>query len=113
MSSSADRAITIVFQGDVAGTQELEAAENTTSPAGTLAVVLSSGNNTIAVPTGATAVTIAKASDNVVALVVKGVAGDTGIRLHDTDPDSLSLHASQTSFVINAASAATVRFYWS
>jgi hypothetical protein len=106
MSTVAQRKVTIVLSGDVAGTQEYEAEDNDASPAWLAIGTLAAGNNTFLVPTGGStprAFTITKPSDNTVALTLKGVNGDTGIRLHDTDPDSFSLDSSVTQIVIHAA----------
>lgn len=115
--STSTRKTTIVYSGDVDGTQELVAADNADSPAMVELKTLSSGNNTIAVPssgTTPTAVTIVPPADNATAITLKGVAGDTGIRIHDTDPTTIALDDSVATFVLNAASAVTgVRLYWS
>lgn len=112
MAISATRNIAIGFSGDASGNELFTAGVNTASPGAMQPVALSSGNNTITPPTGAAACTITKPAGNTVALTLKGVAGDTGIALHLTDPDSISL-AGATSFVINAASTVTVRLTWS
>ncbi len=115
--STATRKTTIVYSGDVDGTQELAAATNADSPAMVELQTLASGNNTITVPTAGTvptAVTIVPPTDNTNAITLKGVNGDTGIRIHDTDPTSLALDDSVTSFVLNAADTVTgLRLYWS
>jgi len=113
MTTTARRKTTIVFAGDVGGTQEYDAAYNETSPAASYPVELGSGANTITKPTGATCVTIVKPSDNTTSLTFKGVSGDTGVRLHNTDPDSISLHSSVTTFVLTTGAAMTVRLVWS
>ena len=66
-------------------------------------VTLASGDNTIDVPTGATAVLITPPSGNAVALKLKGNSGDTGILIHKTFPTVLALDATQTTFIVNAA----------
>jgi hypothetical protein len=51
---------------------------------------------------------------NTTNITLKGVTGDTGIQLHDTDPSSISLDAATTSFCVTCAAQITgVRFYWS
>lgn len=116
MAVSATRTIAIGYTGDVVGNQALAAATNTASPGQLQIVTLASGNNTITVPTGGTtpkACSISKPSDNTTAITYKGVTGDTGTRLHDTDPDSISLHSSVTTFVLHAgAEIIGVRLYW-
>jgi len=117
MAVAATRSTTIVFSGDVVGTQTHDAADNTSSPGAVDVQTLASGANTITVPTGGTvptAVTIIPPASNAVQLTLKGVAGDTGIALHLTDPTVIALASSVVSFVINAASSCTgVRFIWS
>lgn len=118
MAATARRSIAITYSGDVEGEQELNAANNTASPATVELVVLADGANTITVPDGATACTITKPTDNATSLTLKGVTGDTGIRLHNTDPDTIAIHSSVTTFVITAAiaepaDACTLRLFWS
>ena len=113
MSVTSRRTVKVVYAGDLAGTSEYEAAYNTVSPGAAYPVELGSGANTISKPTNATCVTILKASDNTTSLTFKGVSGDTGVRLHDTDPDSISLATSVTSFVLTTGAAMTVRLVWS
>lgn len=117
MSVTSRRKTTIVLAGDVAGTQEYDAAYNTNSAGVVQVATLSAGTNTVTVPSGGTTptcVTIIKPSDNTVAITFKGIAGDTGVRLHDTDPDSISIHSGVTSFVLTAAAEIEgVRLVWS
>lgn len=117
MSVTAERTVTIVYTGDVGGTQEIAAADNTASPGSVEIKTLSSGLNTITVPTGGstpTAVTIVPPSDNTTSITLKGVTGDTGVRLHNTDPTTIALDSSVTTFALTTGAAITgVRFYWS
>ena len=116
MSVTSNRAIDITFEGDHDSSDTYSADENTASPGQHQVVTLALGANTITVPTGGTtpkAVTILKPSGNTTSIIFKGVTGDTGVRLHDTDPDSISLHSSVATFVLTAAAAITgVRFIW-
>ncbi len=117
MSATSNRKVTVVYSGDVGGTQELAAAENQSSPAMIEQLVCENGINTVIVPEGATCCTITKPSDNTVALTFKGADEDTGMQMHDTDPDSFSIHANTESFVIYADlgedGACTLRLFWS
>lgn len=117
MAVSATRTIAIVFSGDVDGDQSIAAATNTASPGQIQIVTLSSGANTITVPTGGTtptACTIMKPAGNTTSITLKGVTGDTGIALHLTDPDTISIASSVTSFVLTAGASLTgVRLVWS
>lgn len=115
MSTSAIRQTQITFAGDVTLTNT-QAANNPTSPASETLVSLANGDNTITVPaTGApaTACVIVKPAGNSVAIKLKGIAGDTGILLHKTDHDVISLDPGQASFVLNAAAQINgVRLFW-
>lgn len=122
MASTARRKITLTYFGDVGGpspgvAQEISAADNNTSPAQIQVVTLAIGDNTITAPTGGTtptACTIVKPSGNTSLIKLKGVGGDTGVKLHLTDPDTVSLDATQTTFVLNAAAQVVgVRLFWS
>lgn len=116
MAVSSTRTIAIVYTGDVVGSEAPAAATNTASPGQIQIITLASGNNTITVPSGGStpvACTIVKPSTNTTAITLKGVTGDTGIRLHDTDPDVVSINSSVTSFVLNAgAEIIGVRLFW-
>jgi hypothetical protein len=73
-----------------------------------------SGNNTITVP-GAMYVgcIISPPPGNATAIILKGVAGDTGIPLHLTNPTVLSIPAGTTSFVLNVAgTAVAITILW-
>lgn len=116
MATTATRSTTIVFTGDVTGTEVYTAASNSSSPGQLQIVALSSGNNTITLPTSSTtvaSVTILPPTGNSVALILKGIAGDTGINLHPTDPTTIAFpNSGVTSFVINAGSAVNIRLTW-
>lgn len=115
--SAATRKVVIVYSGDVDGEQVIAAADNVSSPAMVELKTLASGANTITVPTAGTvptAVTIVPPTDNATALTLKGVTGDTGVRIHDTDPTTIALDDSVATFCLTAADIVTgVRLYWS
>lgn len=118
MASSSNRSINLTFTGDHVASPVISAAANAASPAGIQApVTLASGANTITVPTGGTtptAVTIVKPAGNTVSLTLKGVTGDTGIALHKTDPDTISIDSTVTTFVLTAgAQIIGVTLIWS
>jgi hypothetical protein len=117
MAAQSTRVTTITFTGDVEGTQTVEAAANTVSPAGIAIQALASGANTITVPTSTgvtvTACTIIPPSGNTTSITLKGVTGDTGIRLHNTDPTSISIYSTTTDFCLTAGAIIQgVRFIW-
>lgn len=121
MSTISQRYVQLIFRGDAVGTYNFSAVANLAAVSEPLQVVnLSSGNNTITVPTaGVTAPTvdgcvIIPPLGNTVVITLKGVAGDTGFAIHPTDPFSLTLATTVTSFVLNAASPVNgVLLYWS
>jgi hypothetical protein len=118
MSTTASRSLTLGFTGvsddSIEYTQVFSAAENATSPADNKAVALTTGNNSIAIPATAVAITIIPPVGNTVVLILKGVNGDTGITLSLIAPTSLGLTAAaMAALVINAASAVTVRIIFS
>lgn len=117
MSVSAARTQTIVYTGDVTGTESVAAATNLASPGSVTLHTLASGANTITAPTGGSTVvaaTIVPPSGNTQTLTIKGVTGDTGVALHLTDPTTLALAASVTTFCLTAGGTITgLRIYWS
>lgn len=116
MSARSNRKITTSTRGAIDSDQTFAAAENTSAPGQADIVTLASGANTITVPTGGstpTGVTIIPPVGNTQSITLKGVTGDTGVRLHDTDPTSLGLDSSVTSFCLTAgAQIIGVRLVW-
>lgn len=111
MAVQSNRSITIEFTGDVEYSQTFNADPSSQGSGQIQNIPLTTGANTITVPSGAVAVTIEPPAGNVVALTLKGVSGDTGIALNLTSPSSIGLNGVST-FVINAASSVTVRFIY-
>jgi len=117
MAVTSTRTQLIVFTGDVTGTETLSAASNASSPGSVEIKTLASGANTITLPTGGstvTACTIVPPTGNTTAVTLKSVTGDTGIRIHNTDPTTVTFHTTETSFCLTAGAQITgVRLYWS
>lgn len=118
MATTGKRSVIVTFSGDIQAGNVYAAADNAVSPGDHDVVDLASGNNTITVPPSTacvvTACTIVPPTGNTVDIVLKGVNGDTGIQLHDTDPTSIAIDSSVTSFVLNAASPVVgVQLIWS
>ncbi len=117
MSVASTRTITIVYSGDVTGTETLNAAANAASPGSIQLFTLSAGANSITVPTGGstpTACTILPPAGNAVSIVLKGITGDTGVRLHNTDPSTIALDPSVTTFVLTVGGTITgLKIFWS
>lgn len=97
MAATSRRKITITYSGDVEGEQELDAANNTVSPATIEYVTLTDGSNAFQKPDNATAVTIVKPTTNTTEIHL-GAAN--GLQLHNTDPDTFSLHADETEILL-------------
>lgn len=114
MSVTSNRVIGISFSGDIdAPNLAYKAAENTSAPGRIDRTDLSSGANTITVPTGFKAVTIIPPAGNTTLITLKGVTGDTGVPLHLTDPSSIGLDSTESTFVLTAAGSITgVRLIW-
>lgn len=113
MSITSQYGITITWTGDVEYSQEFDSTAVSTGSGQSQKVNLSSGNNSITVPSSAVGVTIIPPDSNAVQITLKGVNGDTGVALHLTNPALISLQ-SVTTFVLNAANAITgVRLIYS
>ena len=117
MSVSSARETRLQFTGDVIAGYTLAAAVNANAAAQEEIRQLVLGANTITVPTGGLAlpnsVTIVPPAGNTTALTLKGIAGDTGVSLHPTDPTTLAFTTTTANFVLTAATTINgVRLYW-
>lgn len=117
MSVTSNRTETIVYTGDVSGTETISALQNTASPGQVEIRKLSSGFTAVSVPGGGTtptALTIWPPAGNTTSITLKGVTGDTGIALHLTDPTTIALASSVTSVGITVGADLTgIRLFWS
>lgn len=117
MATSSNRYINVSYSGDTVMTNNRSAAANAASPGKSDLVSLNTGNNTITPPTGGStpvAVTITPPAGNLNTITLKGVAGDTGVVLHLTDPTSIALNSPTATFVLTAsANVIGVRLDWS
>lgn len=112
MAVTASRSITVQFTGDIQAANTFAAANNVTSPGQIEIKTLAAGANTITPPAGSKSVTIIPPAANTNVITLKGIAGDTGVALHLTDPANISLNAA-AAFVLNAAAEIIgVRFVW-
>jgi hypothetical protein len=103
MSVSGARGITVTFTGDVTATLSEPAAINAAA-AGQIEVrTLNVGSTTITPPASGTTPTcciIVPPAGNVNTITLKGIAADTGILLHPTDPTAIALGSPTNTFVI-------------
>lgn len=117
MATTATRYQSITFTEDITGTEKTVATSNTASPGSITIHTLSAGANTITVPTAGTVptcATIVPPSGNTQSITIKGVTGDTGVRLHNTGFTALSLDSSVTTFCLTAGGTITgLRIIWS
>lgn len=112
MAVNSSRSIAIRNTGDVVSNQTFSAADNATAPGDIDLVALTTGANTITFPTGYKGATIIMPAGNTTLVTLKGVTGDTGVPLHKTDPSSIGLDSSGTSFCLTAAADMNVRILW-
>jgi hypothetical protein len=118
MSVTSSRTIQIQFSGDITTGVIQSALDNIVSPGMEVIQTLALGANTITAPVISgiviTGLLIIPPAGNVNLITLKGVAGDTGVALHKTDPTSLSLNTTFVSLVLNAAATIVgVRLVWS
>jgi len=104
MAAAATITIAGLVTGLATGTKTLTGTLTSVAAVGTIQeATLSTGANTITVPTGTTAVLIGMPSGNATLVTLKGVTGDTGVALHKTFPTLLPLDSTQTTFCLTAA----------
>ena len=113
MAVTSQRIVINKFTGDYTADSYANAADNAASPGDIDVVTLSAGFNSITPPAGAKAVTILFPAGNTVLVTLKGIAADTGVALHLTDPTSIGLN-SVAAFGLNAvAQLVGLRLIWS
>lgn len=117
MAVTSQRTGAITFSGDVNAQISLAPVSNTQAPGDIDILSLSTGANTITLPTGGSTpkgAVIIPPSGNAVALTLKGVGGDTGIALNKTEPAIVTFDSPPpASFVINAAAVVNgLRIVW-
>lgn len=117
MAVTSSRTVQIDYSGDFTASFIQSALANAASPAMEVIQTLAIGNNTITAPvvSGVTVkgLTIIPPSGNASLIILKGVNGDTGVKIHDTDPTSIGLDEDFVSLVLNAeAQIVGVRLIW-
>ena len=86
---------------------------NAAAPAGgPLNVTLSTGDNTLTVPTGAVAALVVPPTTSTVTKKIKGAAGDTGVTIASATPMLLPLGTGTASFILNASAGETIAVHW-
>ena len=113
MAITSNVTIYIVMTGDVVAQASPAAAANTAAPGELRTITLASGFNTITPPTGATGAVLLPPAANTTSITFKGVTGDTGLRLHNTNPTVITLNAATDTFGLTAgASITSFRIIW-
>lgn len=101
---------TLRFGGDLSGEPEgssqVSLSWSITAGVSDALVDLSSGANTVTVPTGTTLVVVIPPTANTATITAKGVSGDTGFQLSKTKPSVIAWETG-SSFVLTAGSAIT------
>lgn len=111
MAIAGTLSLTGTLTGESTGTHQVALEWEITTGKETTVVGLSSGDNTLSVPTGTTLIVITPPTSNSLALKVKGAGGDTGVAISKTKPTVLTWDSGTV--IINAANtiaAATIRF---
>ncbi len=86
---------------------------NTTAPAGgPVSVTLSTGDNTITVPSGTQAFLLVPPATSTVVKLLKGAAPDTGFAIALAQPSFIAVPAATATILVNAASGETVSIHW-
>lgn len=105
-----------VASGGVVVNEQVATTSNTNGAGKMDLLTLALGDNVITVPSSGTVpkgVVIVPPAANNTTLVLKGVGGDTGVKIHVTEPTYLSLDPTQASFIINTAGTVTgIRLFW-
>ena len=118
MGVVSNRNVQISYSGDAVAEFIQSALENPLAFGDNYLTSLVAGDTVIGVPSVAglvvTGLTIIPPAGNIVQLKLKGIVGDTGIALHLTDPSSIALAPSVTSFVLNCGIGGVVglRLIW-
>lgn len=117
MPVNAVRTISINLTGDVISDKIYSATQNAVSPGSITLHSLVTGPNTITPPlvTGVTvkAATIIPPALNAQAIILKGIAGDTGIPISKLDPTSIAFETAPANFILDAGGAIDgLRIVW-
>lgn len=97
--------LTGTLAGEPEGTSSVSLSWTITAGASDALVGLSSGANTITVPTAATLVIVIPPTDNTATITVKGVSGDSGYQISSTKPTVLTQGSPGGALVLTASAA--------
>lgn len=86
---------------------------NTACPVGGMSTLsLSSGDNTISVPSGAIGIAFSPSSSSTVVKKLKGAGGDTGVTIRANAPSVVYLPDATASFILNASTTESLPVHW-
>lgn len=85
---------------------------NTLAPDPIQDIAMTSGANTVTVPSGAQYVVIVPPSGSVITMTLKGDAGDTGVHLATNRPSLMALASNAATFVLTLSSGQNVQLCW-
>jgi hypothetical protein len=118
MAVSAQRIITIVYAGDVVGSESIQATANSTSPGSITVHSLTTNTNTVLIPTGTTfsvkAMTIVPPSANTQTITLKGTTADVGMAISPSQPTSFAFGTTvPAEIILNAGGVVDgLRIFW-
>jgi hypothetical protein len=111
---TANVSVRVTLTGDLGFDGSFAITQNINSPGTTEVLDLTTGNNTITIPSPGTSacigVLVIPPSGSTVVLTLKGVNGDTGFVIHPKNPSYIGVGSEVSSIVINASGAVTCRF---
>jgi len=114
MAVTSNLSMSVKLSGDVVLDDVYSITANAVSPGQEQVIDLSSGFNSITIPTGGSSVPVGvlirPPSSNTNTLVLKGVTGDTGVGLHATNPTFITLVSGAAFGITAGAAIAGVRF---
>ena len=113
MATTSNVTIQVSMSGDVVAQASPAATANTSAPGELRTITLANGFSTITPPTGATGAVLIPPSANTTSITFKGVTGDTGYRLHNTNPSFITLNAASATFGLTVGAEITsFRIIW-
>ena len=112
MSKSASATIAVTVNGDGLNLVDSATVQNVATAVAPTSANLVAGANTITLPVGTTRVKLKPPPTNLIALTLKGVAGDTGFLLAAGEPSYLSFDPTVTAFVLSSAGSVSVLLEW-
>lgn len=114
MSKTSTTQITVTTTGDgVTSTDSPTAVTSTNCPSGgPLKTSLTSGDNSVTFPSGATGLLLIPPSDSTVDIIFKGVNGDTGVKIYPTKPFLYWFKSGETGIVINVSANLVTSIHW-